>query len=89
MRDCSFAIQVLHEPTAMGDDEFVKVVQGGLCISIDMSNNATKDRRILFSLRPELRVKILQLDLLPTKVIVKSSELRPFVFFTLFMIEVV
>jgi len=52
-----------------------------------MRNNSFEDIGIVTRLRPKLYIKILQLELLPPKVIGKATEFGGIVFFSLLIVE--
>jgi hypothetical protein len=52
-----------------------------------MGHYASEDWWLIWRLRPEVRIKILKLDLLATKVLGKSTEIRACVFLAFFGVE--
>ena len=64
----------------------MEIIQRGLRISIDMSDNTSEDGPIR-ALRPPFCIKILQLDFFTTEVIREASKLGWLILFPLFIIK--
>ncbi len=71
----------------MGDDQLVQVIQGWLCVSVDMYHYPAEDLGIVQRLRTYFRVKILKLDLLAPEVFWKAPELGSSIFVSFFVVE--
>jgi hypothetical protein len=65
----------------------MQIIEGRLGVAIDVRNNSFEDMRIVTRLRPKLYIKILQLELLPPKVIGKATELGGIVLFSFLIVE--
>ena len=74
MRHHRLPIQVLYEPTPILYHHIMQILQRRLRISIDMTHDSLEDLGLVLGLRPQLRVQVLQLDLLAPEVLIEAAE---------------